>query len=491
MVFLHCPGEYLIILLHLMKESLYEQFINESPGGLFVENNGIVIDSNQAFLELIGYHAESADGLSIEKIFTAESYNELLYSKKRILKNRCEALTIRNHDKFLKANMIRKDGRCIAVLILIVPPAKCDYALWIYQVLEMSVFMSGMEYNNKLYKLKDYLLDISLNLSQLKDLQNFYTLVLDAAIASIDSAESGIILRYNGDDSFEIAASIGCRIDNPSILHVPSNETFFWQKFKRIIDRTAIINNLHNFDGRGLLQFCSDPDCKSVIETPIFVNDEFYGVIIIMSSEERVFSEDDAKSIEYFRLQLQIALENQLLYNTIEHKANHDPMTDVASRGAFEEQVRKFLKNRYEYESCSIVLMDINDLKTVNDVWGHSAGDKLIIKFISVLKSNLRGTDLLARLGGDEFAICFFSSQSAQFIERLSEIQKNLVDNPLVMPDGQEIACYFSYGVAYCPEDGPGYEELIKKADELMYRMKKDLKSRQRKNDLSALRQHL
>ncbi len=487
---MHCPGDYLIILLHLMKESLYQQFISESPGGLFVEENGIVIDSNQSFLELTGYDSESVKYLGIENLFTAESYNELIYSKKRILKNRCEALTIRNHDKFLKANLIRSDGRCIAVLILIIPPAECVDAFWIYQVLEMSVFMSGMDYNNKLYKLKDYLLDISLNLSQLKDLQNFYTLVLDAAIASIDSAESGIILRYSGEDGFETAASIGCRIDNTSILRVPAAETFFWQKYKRMIDRTAIINNLHNYDGRGLLQFCSDIECKSVIETPIFVNEEFYGVIIIMSSKDSVFEEDDAKSIEYFRLQLQIALENQLLYNTIEHKANHDPMTDVASRGAFEEQVRKFLKNRYEYESCCIVLMDINDLKTVNDLWGHSAGDKLIIKFISVLKASLRGTDLLARLGGDEFAICFFSSQSAQFIERLSEIQRSLVDNPLVMQDGQKIACYFSYGVAFCPENGEGYDELIKKADELMYIMKKELKSRHRKNDLSELRQH-
>jgi diguanylate cyclase (GGDEF)-like protein len=103
------------------------------------------------------------------------------------------------------------------------------------------------------------------------------------------------------------------------------------------------------------------------------------------------------------------------------------------------------------------------------------------------MQNNLRGSDLLARLGGDEFAICFFSSQSAQFIERLEEIQQYFVDNPLEM-EGRLVSCYFSYGIAYCPEDGESYSILLKKADLEMYKIKADIKKRILKNDLHDLR---
>ena len=61
---------------------------------------------------------------------------------------------------------------------------------------------------------------------------------------------------------------------------------------------------------------------------------------------------------------------------------------------------------------------------------GHAAGDRLLLEFIRVMQKHMRGSDLLARLGGDEFAICFFSSQSAQFIERIEEIQQYFYREP-------------------------------------------------------------
>jgi diguanylate cyclase (GGDEF)-like protein len=103
------------------------------------------------------------------------------------------------------------------------------------------------------------------------------------------------------------------------------------------------------------------------------------------------------------------------------------------------------------------------------------------------MQKNMRGSDLLARLGGDEFAICFFSSQSAQFIERLEDIQQYFVKSPLEM-DGRPVSCYFSYGISYCPDDGENYDILLNKADKKMYSMKAEQKKKKLKNDLFDLR---
>ena len=84
------------------------------------------------------------------------------------------------------------------------------------------------------------------------------------------------------------------------------------------------------------------------------------------------------------------------------------------------------------------------------------------------------------RLGGDEFAICFFSSQSAQFIGRIEEIQKNFIDSPQDF-NGTAVSCYFSYGIAHCPEDGETYDVLINTADSRMYEMKALLKGQNKK----------
>ena len=454
-------------------------FLNETAISVIIEAEGIFSAANSYFYELTGYTEDELRGKSVPALFAEESLLEIIDSRDRITENIDKSQVIRSKDKYLSVVLKCKDGRNIGMLMILVMLAGPPKRKWGYKLIEQSIFHAETRHIEKMEKLKDYLLNISQSLIRLEDIQNFYTLVLEAAGASFTQGDYCTILKLIDGNIFVPVAARGYSWNVMARFRLPLKQSFSWLLLGRQIDRTIIVDDIDKLcekTGRveKLIEVEGYP-IKSSLQTPIYLNDELYGILTIDSTEKNAFTEDDFNTIEYLRAQIQIALENQLLYNKMQHQASHDNLTDVASRGAFEEQVIKFLRTKNHYESCCIIMMDLNDLKIVNDVWGHSAGDRLLLEFIRILQKHLRGSDLLARLGGDEFAFCFFSSQSAHFIERIEEIQQYFIDNPLDF-DGRKVSCYFSYGISYCPEDGDSYAVLLNTADSRMYQMKADLK---------------
>ena len=462
--------------------------LNESAISVLIEVDNRYRTANQFFHEVSGYSFEDLNGKPTDILFTDESIAEINDFKSRIIENIDKSQIIRHEDKLLSVVLKTREGNEVGMIMIIIPLNDGPEIKWGYKLIERSVFHSEPERVGKMEKLKDYLLNISQSLIQLKDIQNFYTLVLEAAGSTISQGEYCTILKLVDGETFIPVAARGYDWTIMSDFKLPLKKSFSWMTLGRLIDRTIIIDDIEKLcDMETSMIEVEGYTIRSSLQTPIYLNDEFYGLLTIDSTRKNVFTKDDFNTIEYLRAQIQIALENQLLYNKMQHQASHDKLTDVASRGAFEEQVIKFLRSRHDYESCCIIMFDLNDLKIVNDVWGHSAGDRLILEFIRVMQKHMRGSDLLARLGGDEFAICFFSSQSAQFIERLEEIQQYFIDNPLIF-DTRKVSCYFSYGIAHCPEDGDSYAILLNMADSGMYKMKADLKRKKLENDLHDYR---
>lgn len=463
--------------------------LNESAISIIVEENDRFKAANHYFYELSGFSLEELRGKPLSTIFEQQKYSLIKESKKKILYNISKAQTIRSEDKQLSVIIKSRDGREIGMIMIIVLLSAEPAVKWGYKLIELSIFHAEANRIEKMEKLKSYLLNISQSLIRLKDIKNFYSLVLEAAGTSISQGEYCTILKLEEGNTLVPVAVRGYDWDVMSEFRLPLEKSFSWLKLGTLLDRTIIIDDIDELcrDIPNLVEV-EGYSIKSSLQTPIYLNNEFYGLLTMDSSRKNVFTEDDFNTIEYLRAQIQIALENQLLYNKMQHQASHDELTDVASRGAFEEQVINFLRTKHDYESCCIIMLDLNDLKIVNDIWGHSSGDKLILEFIRVMQKHLRGSDLLARLGGDEFAICFFSSQSAQFIERIEEIQQYFIDNPLDF-SGRMVSCYFSYGISYCPDDGDSYAVLLNTADSRMYKMKAALKSHKHRNDLHEYRQ--
>ena len=211
------------------------------------------------------------------------------------------------------------------------------------------------------------------------------------------------------------------------------------------------------------------------------------GAIIIgnPSSLADRFCPEDVRLLETLANNTSVALENDRLGQTVwrlkelqrelQHQASHDPLTDLANRSLFVQRVGDALGSGRG--TVSVIFIDINDFKTVNDSLGHAAGDDLLIVVARRLRDCVRPCDTVARLGGDEFAIMLDRPDSEQeAIEVTERINLHLAERFSI--SGQHISVHASAGIATGEGGGISPEELIRNADLAMYRAKYESKHR-------------
>jgi diguanylate cyclase (GGDEF)-like protein len=165
----------------------------------------------------------------------------------------------------------------------------------------------------------------------------------------------------------------------------------------------------------------------------------------------------------------QIELANQRVLEL----AQTDALTGLPNRAFFLEQLEGADPHeRRRRGAFSILMLDLDRFKNVNDSLGHAAGDALLRQVAHRLKSALRGTDVLARFGGDEFAViqAECDDQRAGSINLATRISK-LIAEPFLLP-GHRVEIGTSIGIAMAPEHGSDQEQLLKKADLALYRSK-------------------
>ncbi|MET1256369.1 sensor domain-containing diguanylate cyclase [Aliikangiella maris] len=157
----------------------------------------------------------------------------------------------------------------------------------------------------------------------------------------------------------------------------------------------------------------------------------------------------------------------------LQEKALRDSLTGLVNRfGLLEHFEKALIKAKRKQFQLSIVFIDLDDFKLINDRFGHLNGDQYLIEFANRLRTGFRGSDMVARIGGDEFVVLLDNSARD---ERTSELLLRLeqtMDQPLILDD-ETVYFKYSYGVATYPKDGCSTAELLKFADKQMYFYKK------------------
>ena len=159
--------------------------------------------------------------------------------------------------------------------------------------------------------------------------------------------------------------------------------------------------------------------------------------------------------------------------------ANTDPLTNLYNRRFFTEQAGKEYQRAKRYSlSTTLISIDIDHFKSINDQYGHPAGDQVLIEVAKQLHANLRQTDILARIGGEEFSILLpeISPQSAiAFAERIREEQSKLT----IIGDWQgEITLSVSIGVSSFLASDETFDDLFSRADKALYQAKNSGRNR-------------
>ena len=170
--------------------------------------------------------------------------------------------------------------------------------------------------------------------------------------------------------------------------------------------------------------------------------------------------------------QVEIATEQHVLAESYLKLAMVDPLTGLHNRRYAQDRlVAEMARAQRQKSSLTVLMIDLDDLKRINDRWGHGAGDAVLKAFGARLDKAIRGSDLAVRIGGDEFLIILPECDRSQVqfvLERLSELE--------VQFESQNISFRFSVGSAdYQPGETP--EQLLKRADDALYVEKQNRKN--------------
>ncbi|MCA1961430.1 MAG: diguanylate cyclase [Desulfomonile sp.] len=190
-------------------------------------------------------------------------------------------------------------------------------------------------------------------------------------------------------------------------------------------------------------------------------------------------------TVEQIQLSVQKALELRELRRRAKEREFYrelsyvDPLTTVYNRRHFDEALdREIRKAKLHTGSLVLVMLDIDDFKIYNDLHGHQKGDEALVHFGQILKSACRASDIVSRYGGEEFAVIFPGAGKEQAPELCSRIMSRVQEFPF---EGAETLPFktmtVSIGAACFPEDASSATELVRLADNALYRAKKSGKN--------------
>ena len=152
--------------------------------------------------------------------------------------------------------------------------------------------------------------------------------------------------------------------------------------------------------------------------------------------------------------------------------AEHDPLTGAWNRRRFEREINEQLSRARRYgEQATVLSIDVDGFKQINDTYGHRAGDKALKAIVTALNRRLRATDIVARVGGDEFAILLPYANPEQGRAMAADLRR-VIDECSVDVGGTQVRLSASIGVVHIDADTPGEEAVLTEADRAMYRDK-------------------
>lgn len=227
-------------------------------------------------------------------------------------------------------------------------------------------------------------------------------------------------------------------------------------------------------DNSKVANFLKEAKMKSYILVPLLSKHTHFGSLIVFSSRENI-SNSELNFLGLFAKQIELAITIADLFQAVKEQAITDGMTGLYNRRYFEEYIKKeAIRAMRQNQKFTVIGIDLDHLKQINDTYGHNYGDIAIKAIAEVLKNNARSIDIAARMGGEEFNLilpavdieggCIAAERIRKAIESI-ELEKI----------GHITA---SLGVATYPDQSDDLEELLELTDQAMYESKRNGRNR-------------
>jgi diguanylate cyclase (GGDEF)-like protein/putative nucleotidyltransferase with HDIG domain len=228
-------------------------------------------------------------------------------------------------------------------------------------------------------------------------------------------------------------------------------------------------------DGRG----AHGEELKALLPCPLTFEGRLIGGLVIYHTVPGCFTDEHRRVLGRVSEQAAAVIYNSTRFEQTQHESHTDPLTGLPNRRSldrrFEEELARAVRTK---TSVSVVVLDLDRLKEINDTYGHEAGDRALRTVGAVLRSTVRENDVCARFAGDEFIVVLSDCSPEHEARRVAEVQNAISAHPFEPRPGVRVSLSISAGPARFPEDGSTFEELLAAADERMYRDKAGRRSR-------------
>jgi diguanylate cyclase (GGDEF)-like protein len=177
--------------------------------------------------------------------------------------------------------------------------------------------------------------------------------------------------------------------------------------------------------------------------------------------------------LSYVSTQVATAIQRKQLQSRLHFLAEHDELTHLPNRRLFHDRLQTAIARAQRHQdSLSLLFIDLNKFKQVNDLHGHTTGDQLLQVVARRIKDCVREADTVARLGGDEFVVVLEQAARYEAATLVREKIHQALAVPVSMGDGRTLHTSASIGIARFPEDGADMQQLLRHADQAMYAAK-------------------
>jgi diguanylate cyclase (GGDEF)-like protein/putative nucleotidyltransferase with HDIG domain len=210
---------------------------------------------------------------------------------------------------------------------------------------------------------------------------------------------------------------------------------------------------------------------QSALAYPLLDGPELIGTLTVYHVDNDPFSEEHRHVLEHISAQVASVIRNAVTFERLQDVSLTDPLTELPNSRALKEVLRQVVvvDASGEHRRSALIVIDLDDFKTINDAHGHQKGDAALHAVARTIRAHVRDSDFCARYGGDEFVAVLAGCDRVEAEQRARELQDAVAHVPFKSNHGESLNLGISAGVSVFPEDGTTIDALIAAADRQMY----------------------
>lgn len=228
----------------------------------------------------------------------------------------------------------------------------------------------------------------------------------------------------------------------------------------------------------GMARGIQEPGSVAIV--PLVKDGRTLGALVVEAAEPKALTLEEARNLTVLAAVVTSSLELIWQFAEVDKRARTDPLTGLWNRHHFGEELQRTLNEADRYGTAvSLVLVDIDHFKRVNDTWGHEAGDSVIKQVARILQDGVRSVDICVRYGGEEIALLLAQTDSEHAVEVAERLRARICAQPL-RHGLADIPVTASFGVATYPETVKVRDQLFPASDKALYIAKHEGRNRVR-----------